>query len=54
MSRNLDHITLRMTGHAAIEKHLDFHTSILRASRSRRVFGYEFRLTVTHGRYETT
>ncbi|CAN5669464.1 hypothetical protein BH18ACI4_BH18ACI4_02800 [soil metagenome] len=42
----------RVTDHATIEKHLNFHTTILRASCRCRVFSYSFHLAVTHRRDE--
>jgi hypothetical protein len=50
----LGRLRWRVAGHAAIEKHLDFHPTILRAPRSRRIFSYKFRLTETHWGDETT
>lgn len=41
------------TGHAAIEKHLNFHTTISRAPLSRGVVSYKLCLTIAHGRDET-
>lgn len=39
--------------HATIDKHLDFHTPILRASRCCRVVRCSFSLAVSHRRDET-
>ena len=43
----------RVLAHATIENHLNFHTTILRATCCSSVVRYKFRLAVTHWRDET-